>query len=220
MNKINLSGADPTGHAANLGAEYNYVLPPGTWYQTLTSYGPMSGPVIHLATGAMGIIYDNAVTKISGVTDGTSNTMLFSEAATGWVPPGLIQSELVYNLWNKGDTLDSTYAPNPRRYVPLNYSSLDIPADFGASSMHPGGVNVAMADGSVRFVKDSISSWPATPANTYGCPVSYYTLSVSVISTSPLTLAESLSWTAAAQLGVWQALSTRAGGEVISADSY
>jgi prepilin-type processing-associated H-X9-DG protein len=32
---------------------------------------------------------------------------------------------------------------------------------IGASSFHPGGVNVGMLDGSVRFVKDSIapSTW-------------------------------------------------------------
>jgi prepilin-type N-terminal cleavage/methylation domain-containing protein/prepilin-type processing-associated H-X9-DG protein len=49
---------------------------------------------------------------------------------------------------------------------------------IGASSYHPGGVNVGFLDGSVRFVKDSVS---------------------------PLT---------------WWALATKAGGEVISADSY
>ena len=46
-----------------------------------------------------------------------------------------------------------------------------------ASSLHPGGVNVCMADGSVRFVKDTVNQ-------------------VS-----------------------WWAVGTRAGGEVVSADS-
>jgi prepilin-type processing-associated H-X9-DG protein len=48
----------------------------------------------------------------------------------------------------------------------------------GASSLHPGGVNVAFIDGSVRFIKSTVS--PQT----------------------------------------WWALSTKAGGEVISSDSY
>ena len=48
----------------------------------------------------MGIIYDNGITRIAGVTDGTSNTMLFGETRIGWVPPSAIQAYLVYNLWN------------------------------------------------------------------------------------------------------------------------
>ena len=37
--KVNLSGPDPAGYTPNLGGEWNYVLPPGTWYQAQTSYG-------------------------------------------------------------------------------------------------------------------------------------------------------------------------------------
>ena len=47
-----------------------------------------------------------------------------------------------------------------------------------ADSWHPGGVNVTMADGSVRFIKNSIN------------------------------------------MQTWMALGTKAGGEVISSDSY
>jgi len=218
--KVNLSGPDPFGFTPNLGGEWNYVLPPGSWYQTQTSYGCMTGPIVHLATGALGIIYDIGTTKIASVTDGTSNTMLFSETALGWVPQNVISANLIYNIWNKAATTDSEYAPNPRRYVPLNYSGLDVVADFAASSMHPGGLNIALADGSVRFVKDSISSWPNTAANGYGAPSNYYNVGVQITSFSPLTLVETLTWNTGAQLGVWQALSTRNGGEVISSDSY
>jgi prepilin-type processing-associated H-X9-DG protein len=56
--------------------------------------------------------------------------------------------------------------------------TLANPGTYGLSSYHPGGANVLMGDGSVRFLKDSIGSQP-----------------------------------------LW-ALGTRAGGEIISADSY
>jgi prepilin-type N-terminal cleavage/methylation domain-containing protein/prepilin-type processing-associated H-X9-DG protein len=49
---------------------------------------------------------------------------------------------------------------------------------IGASSAHPGGVNSLMADGSVRFVKETVN------------------------------------------LGIWWALGTRSGGEIISSDAY
>jgi prepilin-type N-terminal cleavage/methylation domain-containing protein/prepilin-type processing-associated H-X9-DG protein len=218
--KLNLSGPDPAGYEPTLGGEYNYVLPPGTWYQAQTNYSPMSGPVAHLAPGAMGIIYDLGVTTIAGVTDGTSNTMLFNEVSVGWVPQSMVNPYLCYQIWNFEDLTDSEYAPNPRRYIPLtpaDWLNVSLLVDFAASSMHPGGLNVGFADGSVKFIKESISSWPNLATNNYAAPRAYYTSNVTFTSTG---LSETFSFTAAAQLGVWQKLSTKAGGEVISSDSY
>ena len=74
-----------------------------------------------------------------------------------------------------------------------------------ASSMHPGGLNVLMGDGSVRFIKDTIQTWPFNP-----------------ISGNPTGASQNGqgAWVNLPPSGVWQALSTRSGGEVIGGDSY
>jgi prepilin-type N-terminal cleavage/methylation domain-containing protein/prepilin-type processing-associated H-X9-DG protein len=217
----NLSSPAPGGHEPTLAAAFGYTLPPGTWYQAQASYGPAGGCTgIDLPSAANGIIYRVGITRLADVTDGTSNTLLLTEKAVGWVPPALVQSNLQIFLWNDaGDlTADTEFAPNPWRYaLPGAYAG--IVADNAPSSMHPGGLNAAFGDGSVRFIKDSISSWPNT-APAYGMPKGYGTSAVTIVSTSPLTAIYSFTWSSTAVLGVWQKLSTRNMGEVISSDSY
>ena len=150
-------------------------------------------------------------TKLSTISDGTSNTSMFSEIRRSNfpfpAPPRQLtnyidQINLISGFTNMYapdaacNTLSSriTYrgneyfrfiveSTNYSHTLPPNYKGFDCGdftinlAHIAARSLHPGGVNVGYADGSVHFIKDSINS------------------------------------------GVWAAVGTRAGGEIISADA-
>ena len=59
---------------------------PGTWCQTQTSYPVSAGPVNHTAQVPSGSQYSaiGHIVSIASITDGTSNTMLFTESAGGF----------------------------------------------------------------------------------------------------------------------------------------
>ncbi len=195
--------------------------------------GQIDGPTYMTGPGAA--TYGGVVT-LASITDGTSNTVFFSEwlkgrriAAPGtfmvyrapitYTPIGTLsptvpagstglqatlqilsqqcQSSTVYGAqmtkgfcWaSQGCGVGGCYShvnpPNSKACAFSNFN-LDWPATYdyasatmiGASSQHPGGVNVGLLDGSVKFIKNTIN------------------------------------------LGTWGALATKAGGEVISSDSY
>jgi prepilin-type N-terminal cleavage/methylation domain-containing protein/prepilin-type processing-associated H-X9-DG protein len=181
--------------------------------------GAFDGPAYRLALPSEG-----GVVALSSIIDGTSNTAIWSEWVRG---KGGSTDFGLHQTYSMGAPY--TTAPTTNTYVaPINYlnacknsktlynggdhkgqtwlnhfcgqggcySHIMTPnlnacyftgslggaqPDFtfvGASAYHPGGVNVAFLDGSVKFVKNSVNA----PA--------------------------------------WWALSTKAGGEVISADAY
>jgi len=191
-----------------------------------TSYGGCSGPwqdwrgaspytstnFPTVQANMVGMINQYTTVSIASVTDGTSNTIYAGE----WAYGKLVGNDL--NCWhwwtsaNYGDTMFTTmYPPNPQ--IKIVQDGLLFPQS--ASSFHPGGVNVVFADGSVHFIKDSIQSWPmptGTGANSIPLPpqVTFPTAWASGGVFTPV---------AGSNLPVWQALATRKGGEVISADS-
>jgi prepilin-type N-terminal cleavage/methylation domain-containing protein/prepilin-type processing-associated H-X9-DG protein len=186
------------------GGQTNYMAAMGSWIVWMSA----SGPNVGLAP-PNGVFYGNSATTFAGVTDGLSNTAFFSERiladfTTGIVSPiadvffspaapttvaqatQLCQAIDIYDPasqfplfmgapWINGQHvfLQAT-GPNTRSCGFFSYLRACMPP----SSRHPGGVNMLMGDGSVRFVKDTIN------------------------------------------IGTWQALGTRAGGEIISSDSY
>jgi prepilin-type processing-associated H-X9-DG protein len=147
--------------------------------------------------GAFGV---DEVARFSDFRDGTSNTVLVGEESRFLDDP-----DPNLNFWTRGGAFGSAIDPNggvfrtqgmslmmARPNVPMiipdpvpNSSQGDrrdpahqIAGQRGFRSLHPGGLNMLLTDGSVKFVKSSID------------------------------------------ISVYQAISTRAGNESVSADAY
>jgi prepilin-type N-terminal cleavage/methylation domain-containing protein/prepilin-type processing-associated H-X9-DG protein len=176
-----------------------------------------------------GIVYYLSHVTLQGITDGTSNTFLFAERGHGKFPANDVNC---WNWWtsgNYGDTMFCTlYGQNVWFKAPFNVNKGAVcagntgPDEFVSSpgSFHPGGVNYCFCDGSVKFVKDSISSWQINPSS-IGSPGSPVTTCVPMGVTLGVGGDASVyNVPAGTQVGVLQQLSTRNGGEVVSSDSY
>jgi prepilin-type N-terminal cleavage/methylation domain-containing protein/prepilin-type processing-associated H-X9-DG protein len=222
-------------------AFYNTPYPTtGNWTQAFTSYGGNAGTFSFGFSNLMdpsvlaaysGTIYNDSSVKISGITDGTSNTFLFGERAKGRMynnDPGYCISDGQWNVGRYFDTLVSTlYQVNlSLQWGTAAYNSFNYYGTTSAGGYHPGGANFGFCDGSVRFIKNSISSWTFNTANadSYGDAMPDNTTFQPVPATAPysrtgdyLLMSKN---NVQAQLGVYQQLSTRAGGEVVSSDSY
>jgi prepilin-type N-terminal cleavage/methylation domain-containing protein/prepilin-type processing-associated H-X9-DG protein len=206
-------------------ATYPYI-PPGA-RQAHTSYAGSTGLAeVYLPpcvlpdsmikaeeAAATGLFYRNSATRLAAITDGTSNTMMFAEHAWSSLkvdPNDLGDTDQFW--WNGSGAWDTSFSaltpPNAIKRYQTEFANGAwwIPI-ASASSRHPGGVNVALADGSVRFIKDTVSSWTLAAD---GFPVGAPRI-------NPMWFTGDLG---AAKPAVWQALSTRSSGEVLSADSY
>jgi prepilin-type N-terminal cleavage/methylation domain-containing protein/prepilin-type processing-associated H-X9-DG protein len=216
-----------------------FPSPASAFTQAFTSYAGNAGTFTFGFTNLMpssvlgqfnGVIYNDSAVPLASITDGTSNTFLFGEHSKGQLmilDPAYAVSD---GSWNSGrwyDTLFATLYP-----LNLGYGNFQAIKNSGyydpttAGSLHPGGANFAFCDGSVRFIKNTINSWSFASGNadSYGDSMPDNTTFVTVPATAPYTksgtyLQHSLNGTPAL-LGVYQKLSTRNGGEVVSSDSY
>jgi prepilin-type N-terminal cleavage/methylation domain-containing protein/prepilin-type processing-associated H-X9-DG protein len=154
--------------------------------------------------------------KVSDVTDGLSNTFYVGEQSRFLNDPdGTFFSSWTNDQWwgssvngvSRVDALAWTIArPNAPMLIPdppadttfninwqfdANTPQLQNMGQWGFRSMHPGGVNFAFGDGSVKFIKNSINVLGAVnPTN------------------------------GSLGLGTYRALGTRAGSEVIDSSAY
>jgi prepilin-type N-terminal cleavage/methylation domain-containing protein/prepilin-type processing-associated H-X9-DG protein len=156
-----------------------------------------------------GVFWYLSATRAAAITDGMSNSALFSERCLGsttstdpesayymtslpaetclQIVPGVsatysVSSELSGGRWGDGNILytrySHTFTPNKASCLLGGQTDFDSQIAVTATSRHPGGVNVAFADGSARFVGNPIN------------------------------------------LTIWSAVGTINGGEIVSADQY
>ena len=199
-------------YAGNVGTWSQTAVPangtfPGCNYNGGANWGPLVGNM-------NGIFYMGSSVRLANITDGTSNTFLFGERSHQAIATAISTTEASnWNWWdsgNYGDTLATTLYPlNPQRKISssavVGGGGNGYAIEYGFSSNHPGGANFCMADGSVKFIKDSINTWPYNAAT--GVPTNVVIDGNGLYSANP-------------PMGIYQALSTRGSGEVISADAY
>jgi prepilin-type processing-associated H-X9-DG protein len=156
-----------------------------------------------------GSFNDLSPLRTSSFTDGLSHTAIVTERVLfplrgisdsggpaydrfGWVIAG-----------NWGDSLVTCFYP-ANMYLRVK-GDRTISQFFAPSSLHTNGLNLLFGDGSARFIKDSVATWNYSTSS--GLPEGI------------LKLPDG-SWTNAPRPGVWQAIATRNGAEVVDSDSF
>ncbi len=141
----------------------------GTFTTAYTSYLGVSGTDLHAWDG---VLHTDAAVSISGVTDGTSNTLFIGERAvndhhnTGWwyagwgqAKTGSTDSLLGVRERRENQDLDACPA-GPYHFRPGRADNRCDVLRFWSN--HPGGATFGFADGSVRFLRyDADAVMPA-----------------------------------------------------------
>ncbi len=165
----------------------NYMVNWGnaTYYQDAYNNPYTAGPAQKVTFGGAPFAFNQSF-GLQTITDGTSNTLLMSEVIACVPSNGAIGADvdhrgMIYNddhncamfmAYTQPNSIIPDYVPqyciypfstNPPCFKDSPAEHAGTPSFNAARSFHPGGVNAVNADGSVKFVKNSInlSVWQA-----------------------------------------------------------
>jgi len=121
-----------------------------------------------VSRGPVGVFGQNISRNMSDITDGTTNTIMVSELLKSpgndfrgvmHYPEGPLYqhnqgpNSVVPDQFRTSLCISTTHAPCTGTYTAWNNRSVAL----AARSHHPGGVNAALVDGSVRFVAETVN---------------------------------------------------------------
>lgn len=150
----------------------SYIAVAGGGPPTAAASGCVANNTSNFILFTNGAFYANSRTRFTDITDGTTNTYLIAESKYMVIDTRRSDGANKQGFWSAGIYLQSTW----RYYVnltaavePINQPCCGI-ADYKAAdirdsetlpgrtfgSFHTGGCNVAMCDGSVRFLPNSL----------------------------------------------------------------
>ena len=167
------SSADPN-------ASRNSDIPVNGQPIGLSNYLGINGNIdMRCGTKGNGMFFQNSQTRIRDITDGTSNTVAFTERTTvndsaGTNHRGGVWAGVTHPCPANGfDNIRNFTIQHRVGWSMINGTGYQ----FGPSSLHVGGVHYLLADGQVRFVSENIdaSSNATPPTATTGI---YFKLSV------------------------------------------